>query len=98
MMPIGFWHDFNNDKAKDIAVSFLIERDFSGVQVSQKLFNDDINTIHLYKNVGKKKDIQIPNQPPIHDSFAYGGDDFLSNETIDVGTGSAPVFYNYDKR
>lgn len=96
MMPIGFWHDLNNDKAKDIAVSFLIERDFSGVQVTQKLFNDDIKTIHLYKNVGKRK-IFNTKSATFHDSFAYGGDDFLSNETIDVGTGSAPVFYNYDK-
>ena len=96
MMPIGFWYDVNNDKAKDVLVSFLIERDFSGVQLSQKLFNDDINTIHFYKNLGRRTVLDTKTMT-YHDSFAFVTDSFLSNETIDVGTGSAPVFYNYDR-
>lgn len=96
MMPIGFWYDVNNDKAKDILVSFLIERDFSGVQLSQKLFNDDVKTIHQYRNLGKRKKLDLTTNT-YHDSFAFINDDFLADETIDVGTGSAPVFYNYDK-
>lgn len=96
MMPIGFWYDINNDKVKDILVSFLIERDFSGVQLSQKLFNDDINTIHFYKNHGRKKILDTKTMT-YHDSFVFVTDSFLSDETIDVGTGSAPVFYNYDR-
>jgi len=96
MMPIGFWYDVNNDMNKDILISFLIERDFSGVQLSQKLFNDDINTIHLYKNLGKKKALDSKTMT-YHDSFTFVTDSFLSRETIDVGTGSSPVFYNYDR-
>jgi hypothetical protein len=96
MMPIGFWYDLNNDKAKDILVSSLIERDVTGVQISQKLFNDDINTIHHYKNVGKRKIIDTKTMT-YHDSFVFMTDSFLAKETIDVGTGSAPVFYNYDR-
>lgn len=95
MMPIGFWYDINNDKSKDILVSFLIERDLSGVSIEQKFFNDDVKTIHLYKNSGKRK-ILDPVSFTFHDSFEFNGDDFLAKETIDVGTGSAPVFYNYD--
>lgn len=96
MMPIGFWYDVNNDNKKDILVSFLIERDFSGVLISQKLFNDDIHTIHKYLNVGKHK-VFNPISTSYHDSFVFESSDFLANETIDVGTGSSPVFYDYDK-
>jgi len=96
MMPIGFWYDVNNDNAKDILMSFLIERDFSGVLLSQKLFNDDVKTIHQYRNVGKKKAFD-PISLTYHDSFSFISDSFLSSETIDVGTASAPVFYNYDR-
>ena len=96
MMPIGFWYDVNNDKVNDILTSFLIERDNSGVQIAQKLFNDDIKTIHHYRNVGKRK-VLDPVSYTYHDSFQFISDDFLANETIDVGTGSAPVFYNYDR-
>lgn len=97
MMPIGFWYDVNNDDAKDILTSFLIERDVSGsVTLEQKFFNDDIKTIHHYKNVGKRK-VLDPVSFTYHDSFQFISDEFIASETIDVGTGSAPVFYNFDR-
>lgn len=91
MMPIGFWLDANNDGKKDIMSSFMIERDDnSGVLLSQKAFNDDVNTISYYKNFGSKSSLGGL------DSFAIVRDSFLSREMIDVGTQSAPVFYDYD--
>jgi hypothetical protein len=90
MMPVGFWHDINNDSKKDILSSFLIERDENSVVPEQKAFNDDVNTIAYYKNFGAKTTLGGL------DSFGIGQDSFLCRDMIDVGTGSAPIFYDVD--
>lgn len=91
LMPIGFWLDANNDGKKDILSSFLLERDNDpNLLLSEKAFNDDINAILFYKNYGPKSSLAD------YDSFGIERDSFLSMDNIDVGTRSAPVFYDYD--
>lgn len=96
LMSSGFWLDIDNDAKKDILVSAMIERDNSGTQLKDKLFNDDINTISFYKNYGPKKNPESMNGK-FNDSFIHITDSFLALETVDVGTGSQPCFYNYDQ-
>ena len=91
LMPVGFWLDADNDGKKDIISSFLIERDNDpNLPLSEKAFNDDVNCIAFYKNYGSKTSLQN------FDSFGIEIDSFLSSENIDVGTRSAPMFYDYD--
>jgi hypothetical protein len=94
VMASGFWLDVDNDSKKDILVSAFIERDLSGTKLQDKVFNDDVNTISYYRNFGPKA---IPVGGKYHDSFELITDSFLAIETVDVGTGSQPLFYNYDQ-
>lgn len=91
IMPIGFWTDADHDGKRDILSSFLLERDNDpNLSTSAKAYNDDVNTIELYKNYGSKPSLGY------NDSFAIASDSFLCKETIDVGTRSAPIFYDYN--
>ena len=93
-MPHGIWIEANGDTKKDLLVSFMIERDNNGaVTLADKLYNDDINTIRFYKNYGPSVNIIAGKSV---DSFAVEKDSFLCKETIDIGSGSAPIFYDYD--
>ena len=97
IMSVGYWYDIDNDSKNDILSSYFIERDNNTTTLAGKLFNDDINTIWYYKNFGLKSNTYSGGNPNNIDSFGHITDSFLSKETIDIGTGSQPIFYNYDE-
>jgi len=87
---VGTWSDFDNDNKKDFLLYSLLERDnfpLAGMNV----FNSDIKTIEYYAQRGSmtrfKKTV---------DSFVYQNSDVISKESIDVGTGSQPLFFDYN--
>lgn len=91
--PIGTWMDINSDNKKDILVTSTIGRDHAALSLSQKVYNDDVHVIDLYKNKGTRTTDVIS---PKSDSFVKDNTPFLSPNLLDVGTGAFPLFYDYN--
>lgn len=91
--PIGYWMDITQDSKKDLLVTSSLGRDNAAISLNQKVYNDDVHVVDLYKNMGQRTlDIISPKS----DSFVKDNTPFLSPSLLDVGTGAFPLFYDYN--
>lgn len=90
--PHGIWSDFDNDGKKDILITSLMNRDINS-EKNLKVYNPDVHIFQMYKNNGMKI---IDTQPHHNDSFSRTIDTFLTNEHVDVGSYSAPIYFDYN--
>lgn len=91
--PIGYWMDINMDSKKDILITSSLGRDHAAISLDQKVYNDDVHVVDLYKNKGQRT---IDVISPKSDSFVKDNTPFLSPNLLDVGTGAFPIFYDYN--
>jgi hypothetical protein len=87
---VGTWSDFDNDNKKDFLLYSLLERDNFPLP-GMNVYNSDVKTIDFYANKGSMKRYN-----KLIDSFVYQNNDALTKGAIDVGSGSQPLFFDYN--
>lgn len=85
----------NYDVPVDIPIfvaSFHVDIDHDGdkdliAAPNNKFGSENLNNVWIYNNLGDLNDVK----------FEYLSNDFFANEMVELGTGSAPCFFDYDQ-